>query len=167
MKFCIITFLFISLVTSVTGDDIFYPEKSALKTVKTVLKDKNISIGKTIPIDVSAVRETPVRTYLCTNTSGEEFYALFTQSKGRYDYFDYLLFLNLDYSVKKVSIIKYRSEHGGEIASKKWLTQFKGYSSGELRYKKEISAISGATISARSITEDIPKVISLLRQTQR
>jgi len=166
MKLSIITFLFISLVTFVTGDD-FYPEKSALKTVKKVLMDNNISLVETIRVETSPEKEVPLKVYRCTNTNKEEFYALFTQSKGRYDYFDYLICLDSELTIQKVSILKYRSEHGGEIASKKWLAQFIGYSEGELRYKKDISAISGATISAGSITEDIPKVIALLRKTQQ
>jgi len=69
----------------------------------------------------------------------------------------------LNFAVEKIKVLKYRSEHGGEIASKKWLEQFENYSKGELRYKKEISALSGATISANSIVEDIPKVLKILK----
>jgi Na+-translocating ferredoxin:NAD+ oxidoreductase RnfG subunit len=66
-------------------------------------------------------------------------------------------------TIKQVKIIRYRSEHGGEIASKKWLSQFEDYSNGNLQYGSDISAISGATISAKSITQDIPDVIRLLK----
>ena len=86
-----------------------------------------------------------------------------TQAKGRYDYFDYLVVVSNHFEVQRVSILKYRSEYGGEIASKKWLRQFENYASGELRYKKEISALSGATISANSLVEDIPKVLKILK----
>ena len=77
--------------------------------------------------------------------------------------FDYLVTVNLAFEIEKVKVLKYRSEHGGEIASKKWLQQFTGYSTGELKYKKDISAISGATISASSITSDIQIVLKILK----
>ncbi|HYQ56039.1 MAG TPA: FMN-binding protein [Draconibacterium sp.] len=161
--FSIVTLLIISLATTVAGADDFYPEEQALKAAKKALKDKEIIITKTITTDASELKVEPVAVYLCENKTGESFYLLITQSKGRYDYFDYLLQIDENFTITKACILKYRSEHGGEIASRKWLTQFEGYSSGELHYKKDISAISGATISARSITADIPKVIELLK----
>ena len=43
-----------------------------------------------------------------------------------------------------------------EICNKRWLVQYEGMKSGEKReFSKDIDAISGATLSSRSITEDI------------
>ena len=47
----------------------------------------------------------------------------------------------------------YREDYGGEIGSKRWLRQFIGKTSKDkLKYQKDIMAISGATISASSMT---------------
>ena len=97
--------------------------------------------------------------------SGQNLYAVFAQAKGRFDFFDYLVVTNENFVIKKVKVLKYRSEHGSEIASKKWLVQFENYSLGELQYGKEISALSGATISANSIVTDIPKVLKILQSS--
>ncbi|MDX1285586.1 MAG: FMN-binding protein, partial [Draconibacterium sp.] len=131
---------------------------------KNVLKDKNISMDQSIEIEDSIDPERQLVVYRFNYTkNGELFYTVFTHSKGRYNPFDYILILSEDLTIRMVRILKYRSEFGGEIASKKWLRQFENYSSGELRYKKEISALSGATISAKSIVDDIPKVLNILR----
>ena len=47
----------------------------------------------------------------------------------------------------------YREDYGGEIGSKRWLKQFIGKkASDKIEYEKDIIAISGATISANSMT---------------
>ena len=49
---------------------------------------------------------------------------------------------------------------GGEIGSKRWLKQFIGINMDEsLEFQKDIVGISGATISAKSMTFEINKVL--------
>jgi Na+-translocating ferredoxin:NAD+ oxidoreductase RnfG subunit len=141
----------------------FYPEKQALKMVKIALKEKDVTLVEKVDVADFFGRTYPIVIYRLSKVNGDDFYAVFTQAQGRYDMFDYLIAVNLEFAIKKIRVLKYRSEHGGEIASKKWLEQFENYSSGELRYKKEISALSGATISANSIVADIPKVLKILK----
>ncbi|MCF6331960.1 MAG: FMN-binding protein [Draconibacterium sp.] len=143
----------------------FYPEKQALKMVKIALKEKDITLVEKVDVTDFFGKTDIVVIYRIRRIGGDDFYAVFTQATGRYEKFDYLITVNLDFAIEKIRVLKYRSEHGGEIASKKWLEQFKNYSSGELRYKKEISALSGATISANSIVEDIPKVLKILKNS--
>jgi len=83
------------------------------------------------------------------------------KGKGRHDYFNYLIYYNEDREVELVRVISYYSEHGGEIASKRW--QFVGYDGGELDYGDEVQAISGATISAGSIAAGIREITILLQ----
>ena len=141
----------------------FYPEKQALRMVKIALKEKDVTLVEKVDVSDFLGRTYPLVVYRFSKVVGDDFYAVFTQAKGRYDMFDYLIAVNLEFAIKKIRVLKYRSEHGGEVASKKWLEQFENYSSGELRYKKEISALSGATISANSIVADVPKVLKILR----
>ncbi len=143
----------------------FYPEEQALKMVKIALKEKAVTLVETIDASAANDKGDPLVIYRFNRENGNDFYAVFTQAMGRYDKFDYLLAVDENFAIEKVRILKYRSEHGGEIASKKWLKQFENYSSGELRYKKEISALSGATLSAGSIVADIPKVLKILKDS--
>ncbi|MCP4311818.1 MAG: FMN-binding protein [Bacteroidetes bacterium] len=82
-------------------------------------------------------------------------YVISTRAKGRYDYFDYSVIFTKDLSVMSVMVTTYRSSHGAGICSKGWLNQFSGYRGEEMRLGKEVDSISGATISATSIVEDI------------
>jgi len=62
----------------------------------------------------------------------------------------------------------YREEHGKQIGSQRWLKQFIGLSSTDNpSYGENIDAISGATISASSMTMavgNVLKSIQILKQ---
>ncbi len=89
-------------------------------------------------------------------------YACFASSKGKNDYFDYMVIFDKDLVIKQVKVLIYRSTYGGEIMSRSWLKQFIGKTNGkEMTMNKDIDGISGATLSAPSITEGI-KELSLL-----
>jgi len=79
-----------------------------------------------------------------------------------YEYFDYTILLDANLSILKVAVVDYPGDYGYEITSKGWLKQFKGYKGEQLKYGKDIDAISGATISANSLTLDIVAVHDLL-----
>ncbi len=143
----------------------FYPQEKAEGYLKKVLKTKNFEILQSI--DLSDKTQDGRRTvaYRLKTKDGEGFqYAVFTESRGRYDMFDYLMITKDNGTVLSVKVIKYRSEHGGEVAAKKWLSQFENFGGGNLEYGSDISAISGATLSASSLTRDIPEVVELLQQ---
>lgn len=95
-------------------------------------------------------------------------YAFFDQARSKTAQFDYLVIFNKDLSVRQTKILVYREEYGGEIGSRRWLSQFNGKSGDEtLEYQKNIDAISGATISARSMTiamNNLLKTIVILKQ---
>lgn len=91
-------------------------------------------------------------------------YVLSTSAKGRYDYFDYSIIYAMDLSVMGVLVTTYRSSHGAGISSKGWLKQFKGYRGEELRLGKDVDSISGATISATSMLEDMKRCSLLMEE---
>ena len=73
-----------------------------------------------------------------------------------FEYFDYYLVTNSVGRVLNVKVFNYQATHGHEVMSKGWLKQFVGFDGTQnLVYGKDIQAISGATISAKSIIEDI------------
>ncbi|CAM1333349.1 FMN-binding protein [Tenacibaculum aestuariivivum] len=80
-------------------------------------------------------------------------YAFISKAPSKTDEFDYLILLDKNLIVSKTKVLIYREDYGGEIGSKRWLKQFIGKTSKDkLKYKKDIMAISGATISASSMT---------------
>lgn len=69
------------------------------------------------------------------------------------DVFDYIVVFDKSMIIKKIKILAYREDWGGEITSKRWLKQFNGSTvSSSLRYGSDVMGISGATISARNMT---------------
>lgn len=84
--------------------------------------------------------------------------------------FDYLILLDATGTIKKSNVLIYREEYGGEIGSTRWLRQFIGKNTNDnLEYKNNIDAISGATISVRSMinaTNDVLKTIKILKDNK-
>ena len=83
-------------------------------------------------------------------------YAYLGKAASKTVEFDYLILIDTDLIIKKTKILIYREDYGGEIGSKRWLKQFIGKSSSDtLQYEKDIIPISGATISALSMTKAV------------
>lgn len=83
-------------------------------------------------------------------------YAFVEKAPSKTAEFDYLVLLDTNLIVKKAKVLVYREEYGGEIASKRWLKQFIGKTDKDsFIYKKDIAAISGATISVQSMTNSV------------
>lgn len=90
-------------------------------------------------------------------------YYYFGKAFGKADYFDYLVIFDANLIIEKVKVLTYREERGAEIASKRWLSQFNGKTTSQfLHYKKDIVAISGATISASSLTREVNKLLQTI-----
>ncbi len=91
-------------------------------------------------------------------------YAYVGKAPSKTDEFDYLVLLDKDLIVKKTKVLVYREDYGGEIGSKRWLKQFIGKTQGDdLRYGDNVVAISGATISVRSMTSAMNDLLQSLK----
>jgi len=91
-------------------------------------------------------------------------YAYVSKAPSKTDEFDYLVLLDTDLIVKKAKVLVYREDYGGEIGSKRWLQQFIGKTQNdELRYNDTVVAISGATISVRSMTSAMNDLLKSLK----
>lgn len=81
--------------------------------------------------------------------------------------FDYVVLLTPDLAVKKSKILIYREDHGRQVGSQRWLKQFIGRKSGEkLIYGEDIDGISGATVSAKSMTLAVSNVLESIKVLQ-
>jgi len=83
-------------------------------------------------------------------------YFYFGKAPSKADVFDYVVIFDEALIVKKIKILAYREDYGGEITSKRWLRQFDGIERDTtLKYGKDIIGISGATISAVSMCKEV------------
>ena len=82
------------------------------------------------------------------------------KARSRYDEFSFMVFLSYDLEIKLVLVLDYNEIHGVEISNKGWLSQFVGFNpDSQIKYLENVDAISGATISSRSITVAIKELL--------
>ena len=90
-------------------------------------------------------------------------YAYIGKAPSKTAEFDYLVLLDEELIVLKAKVLVYREEYGGEIGSKRWLKQFIGKTkTDEVTHGENIIAISGATISVRSMTNAMNNLLKSL-----
>ena len=95
-------------------------------------------------------------------------YAYVSKAASKTDEFDYLIVFDADLVIMTSKVLVYREDYGGEIGSKRWLKQFVGKStSDDLVYGANIAAISGATISVRSMTNAVNNVLKSIKILQQ
>ncbi len=90
-------------------------------------------------------------------------YYYFGKALGKTDEFDFLVIFDIELVIKKIKVLAYREDYGMEIGSKRWLKQFNELTTGDqVEFQKDIKAISGATISARSMTKAVNDLLQSL-----
>jgi Na+-translocating ferredoxin:NAD+ oxidoreductase RnfG subunit len=95
-------------------------------------------------------------------------YAYVSKAPSKTDSFDYLILFDTDLVIMSSKVLAYREDYGGEIGSKRWLKQFNGKTtSDKLVYGDNIAAISGATISVKSMTNAINNVLKSIKMLQQ
>jgi Na+-translocating ferredoxin:NAD+ oxidoreductase RnfG subunit len=90
-------------------------------------------------------------------------YAYVGTAPSKIETFEYLVLFNNEFIIKKSKVLIYREDWGSEIGSTRWLRQFNNKSiQDKFIYRENISAISGATISVKSMTNAINQLLSSL-----
>ena len=92
-------------------------------------------------------------------------FAFIGTAPSKTDTFEYLVVFDQNLIIKKVNVLVYREDYGGEIGSNRWLKQFVGKArTTELVVGKNIAAISGATISVYSMTNAVNQLLYEMNQ---
>lgn len=78
-----------------------------------------------------------------------------------YETFDYIVVFNKDLSIRNLEIANYPGAYGYEICRKSWLNQFIGKTPA-LKLYEDVDGVSGATISAQFLVEDLNFVKSMI-----
>lgn len=90
-------------------------------------------------------------------------YVFVDQAPSKTAKFDYLVIFDENLQVVHSKVLVYREEYGGEIGSRRWLRQFEGLNGNDrVSLKTNIDAISGATISVRSMTNAMDKLLQTI-----
>lgn len=89
-------------------------------------------------------------------------YALIDEDMGKEMPFTFVTRINPDGKVAAVEIMVYRESRGGEVASKRFLSQFKEKKfNDELRLNGNIVNVTGATISSHSMVRGVRRALVL------
>jgi hypothetical protein len=82
---------------------------------------------------------------------------------GRFEKFDFMIVYNSDLVLTDLKILVYRSEYGYQVSTRGWLKQFLDHPVGTIHtYGQDIDAISGATFSGKSLTDNINRLNILI-----
>lgn len=166
MKTLILNLIFFLSTFSVVN----IPEKMEKRIDKEVLKlfNSNSYNKELIVIDDEIKMKLPLKFgddnfYKISINDSMIGYFYYGQAPSKADVFDYVVIFDNNLIVRKVKILAYREDVGGEIGSKRWLRQFNNLShNDEIAYSKDIVGISGATISARSMTITVNNLLKSL-----
>lgn len=102
-----------------------------------------------------------LRLWICRRGGATAGYGIVDDVRGKSRNITYLVALDTSGAVAAVDILVYRESHGGEVASSAFRDQFVGKRTGDqLAPGRDIRIISGATISSRSVTAGVKKLLA-------
>ncbi|MGM0634480.1 MAG: FMN-binding protein [Bacteroidota bacterium] len=94
-------------------------------------------------------------------------FAFLGKANSMKDVFDYLIIFDDEFRILKSKVLIYRETHGRQIGSQRWLKQFYQLKPGDQpSIGKDVQAISGATISSKSMTKAVADILSKLEDLQ-
>ena len=136
------------------------------KSLASVYETERITF-ETVELDMSTDEVTPskLKDHLFKVFVDDAFkgYAYVAQAPSMKNVFDYLVIFNTDLSIEKAKVLIYREQHGRQIGTTRWLSQFQGMTTADKpELGKEIDGITGATISAKSMTLSISELLTSL-----
>jgi len=147
------------------------PKNIQKKIDKEIKATYNIEDYKIIPITLnSSITEVLPSKFNEYNffkiSSNDEVigHAYVSKALSKTDEFDYLVLFDNDFIIVKSKVLIYREDYGSEIGSKRWLKQLIGKTQNDkLIYGDNIAAISGATISVKSMTNAINNLLKSIK----
>lgn len=170
--------IYISLILLVVVGSFSFTnkEKSIDKLVKRVWKTESI---KRVPIKVpDSLKHNLSDSYILLDGDQVMGYACYTTAYGcqvggcaqpkdpnaqSYETFDYIVLFDTNFSIKKIEIAQYPGAYGYQICRRKWLDQFIGKTP-NIELNKDVDGVSGATVSAQFLVDDINVVKTNLEQ---
>lgn len=104
--------------------------------------------------------------YVATTHGKVDGYALFDEERGQHELIGFGTFFDADGHVTRVEVTAYREPFGDGIRAERFRKQFVGRSAhSSFAPEKDIDAVSGATISSRSMCAGVERASALLEET--
>jgi Na+-translocating ferredoxin:NAD+ oxidoreductase RnfG subunit len=153
-----------------TAQSVFLKPADALKLLfkdseEVIKEDKTLSEAQMSEFKTLEGHDPPRSTYTfyLGRTGGTiDGYALIDEQIGKVMPITFITRINPDGKVAAVEIMVYRETHGGEVASRRFLNQFKQKSlNDELRLHGNIVNITGATLSSHALVIGVKRALAL------
>lgn len=98
--------------------------------------------------------------YVGRAAEGINGYGVVLKEPGKHEPITFFVAILPDGHVKDVMVLEYRESRGGEVRQRGFLRQYAGKTSHDpLELDEDITPITGATISARAISEGVKKAL--------
>ena len=113
--------------------------------------------------EVSA--STTIEFYFASKNGTKTGVVIFDEEPGKWGPVDFIIALDLNGAVTRVEVLSYEEKRGQPIARRSYLSQYDGKTSkSALTVGKDITGVSGATISSRCATFAVKKAIVLYEE---
>lgn len=91
-------------------------------------------------------------------------YAMVDQQRGRFKPITFMVQVSPRGKVGRVEVMVYRESHGDGVQRQRFLKQFRGKTTSDpIRMNRDITVLSGATMSSRALTAGVKKVLMLVQ----
>ncbi|HKK87205.1 MAG TPA: FMN-binding protein [Saprospiraceae bacterium] len=160
--------VFLSLTMAIGGSE-FYPWSAVLE------QKVDKAIKSTYQVEDYSLRSMDVQGRLTSTLPSEMENSLFelvekdqllgyvyvAQAPSMKNVFDYVVLFEKDLTVRNAKVLIYREQHGRQIGSRRWLSQFLGMGPEDRpELGAPIDGISGATISVTNMTKAMKDLLA-------
>ncbi len=140
--------------------------KAFFKTSERVTFER-FELGQTQRRDLGRILgylpSSSVTVYVGMSSERIDGYAIIDNELGQHEPITYAVKVGIDGKVAQVAVMVYRESYGEEITHRRFRTQFRGKTSADpIRVGRDISAISGATISAKAMARGVKRSLILI-----
>lgn len=144
-------------------------QKKADKVLENTWKEKHIETRNLVfPVSGKHYEQYANRIQSVHIRSRHVGWVFYSSAQSRYERFFFMVVYDTDLMIKTVSVLEYNELFGAEITNRSWLKQFSGFPvSKTIHYKKDIDAISGATISAVNLLESVNRCSEFMLQLKQ
>ena len=155
------------VVVYLTQDDaarILFPEATGVEkrlvAIKPALQEE---ISKRIAPAHSSLWERVIPTYVLSNDDEVIGYAVIVNEIGKHRPITFVVGVEPSGKVRGVEIMIYREAVGSEVKMRRFLKQYEGKTlDAPLRTRRDITNISGATLSVRAVNRGTKKALALV-----
>jgi len=100
--------------------------------------------------------------YVGRSADGVQGYGVVLEEMGKHEPITFFVAITPDGHVKDVLVLEYRESRGGEVRQKGFLKQYVGKTSQDpMELDQDITPITGATISARAVSDGVKKALTI------